>query len=49
MNGPATGRGSLTVEDNTYSSFNGKPGDKILLAKVIVEVQKKSGENIPCR
>jgi len=46
---PADARGSPTAEVKTYCSFKGKPRNHILLATVIVEVQNKSGQYVPCR
>ena len=46
---PAETRGSTTTEGNTYWSYKGKTRNHILLATAIVEVQNKSGQDVPCR
>jgi len=48
-NNPADARGSSTADVNTYCTFNGKTRNQSLLATSIVEVQKNSGQYIPCR
>jgi len=49
-NGPlADARGSTTAQVNTYCSFKGKPGNYILLATAIVEIQNKFGQYVLLR
>jgi len=48
-NGPADSRGSSTAGVSTYSSVKGKTRNQILLTTDIVEVQKNSGQYVPCR
>jgi len=48
-NRPAEAKGNSNADVNTYCSFKGKPRNHILLAKAVVDVQKKSGQYVPCR